>query len=159
MVSVGLSPSDPTMGAAYRYNGSNWQPSNLPMSPPELTSVWGPRATDLYATGGAGTILRYNGSSWQSLVSGTNEYLWSVSGAPSGDAGAFAVGFNSVIVRGTAAGSSGAADYHTAGAAVGASRAALRSFNPSARSERVIDRVIPDGDARKSRSNRILSRG
>ena len=148
-VSVGLSPADPTLGAAYRYNGASWTSANLQTTPPELTSIFGVNAFDLYATGGAGTILRYNGTSWQNMSAGTTDYLWAVSGAPNGSGGAFAVGYNSTVV----VGSNGAASIIAAD-----SRAVQqRTFNPSPRS-RVSRTPLRDGQARSPLSRTKSSR-
>ena len=89
-----------TGGIAFRNTGSAWNSMSMPVSS-VLTSVWGPSANDVYATGESGTILRWNGTSWSSMTSGTTDLLWSVSGAPSGSGGAFAVGYNSTVVSGT----------------------------------------------------------
>ncbi len=151
VVTVGLSPADPTLGAAYRYNGSTWSPSVLPAAQPELTSVWGVRSTDLYATGGAGSILRFNGASWQPMSSGTNDYLWAVTGSPSGNDGAIAVGYNATVVHG----SNGVSAHYSESATSRLTNlrggiAKTGRYNPSARSKPATASVIPDGEQRKS---------
>jgi hypothetical protein len=142
VLTVGLSPSDPTLGAAYQYNGTSWTPSNLSMTPPELTSIWGTSNADLYATGGAGTIIRYNGSAWQSMSTNTTDYLWSVTGSPNGIGGAFAVGYNSTVVTGSSSSNEVAAMLMP--------RSERMSFNPSPMSRKAVASVVADGEARKS---------
>ena len=87
-------------GVAFRYTGSNWSSVTMPTTT-VLTSVWGTGANDVYTTGAAGTMLRWNGSAWSSMSTGTTDWLWAVSGAPSGVGGGFAVGYNSTVVAAT----------------------------------------------------------
>jgi uncharacterized protein YjdB len=116
-VAVGTS-ADWSTGVALRRAGASW--SQLATGTSRiLTSVWGPAADDLYATGEQGTLLRWNGTAWSGMSTGTTELLWSVSGAPGGTGGAFAVGFNGVILSG----SSGAGARVASGDATAASRA------------------------------------
>lgn len=98
LMAVGSAVSDAT-GIAFRNTGSGWTSMAMPTSV-MLTSIWGPSATDVYATGDAGVIARWNGSSWSTMSSGTTDLLWSVSGAPTGTGGAFAVGYNSTVATG-----------------------------------------------------------
>ncbi|MCA0375164.1 MAG: Ig-like domain-containing protein [Gemmatimonadetes bacterium] len=141
-------------GLAFFASGVSWSSINVGSSR-VLTSVWGPSDTDLYATGEQGTILRYNGTSWSAMASGTGDLLWSVSGAPDGTGGGFAVGYNSRIVSAVA----GAGGIGT----VSASRAASVSARvtrgdalgldprPGAR---VVRGALPSGPARKLRRTR-----
>ena len=114
-----------------------------------LTSVWGTSASDLYVTGDQGTLLRYNGTAWSTLATGTTEGLTSVTGAPSGLGGAFAVGYNSTVV----AGSNGSA--FTTGMA-----RALRvrrgiDLDPAA-GVRAVRGPLPSGTQRSARGRRTL---
>jgi hypothetical protein len=134
-------------GIAFRYDGATWTSQAMGTSR-VLTATWGPSASDVYATGEQGTILRFNGTSWQAMSSGTTDLLWSVTGAPDGSGGAFAVGYNSTIVSG--AGAAG-----TSGAAIAASmRSASRtSLEPSAQALRDPrgSGPVPTGAARRGR--------
>lgn len=98
LMAVGSAVSGAT-GIAFRNTGSAWTSMTMPSSA-MLTSIWGPSANDVYATGDAGLILRWNGSTWSTMSSGTADLLWSVSGAPTGPGGAFAVGYNSTVAAG-----------------------------------------------------------
>lgn len=102
VVAVGANASA-TVGVAYRFNGTAWG-ALQPGATPGLTSVWGPSEFDLYATGDAGTLLRFNGNSWSAMATGTADLLWSVSGAPNGSGGGFAVGVNATVVSASASG-------------------------------------------------------
>jgi hypothetical protein len=62
-----------------------------------LEGVWGSSATDVFAVGGAGTILHYNGSAWSEMASGTTNYLVGVWGSSATDV--FAVGYLGTIVH------------------------------------------------------------
>ncbi len=95
--------SEGTEAVGYRWSGAAWTTLGLSTSG-ILTSIWGPNAVDLYTTGDAGTIFHYNGSTWESMQTGTDDLLWSVSGAPDGTGGAFAVGYNSTVVTGAGPG-------------------------------------------------------
>ena len=99
LMAVGSTVSGAT-GIAFRNTGSGWTSMTMPTSA-LLTSIWGPSANDVYATGDAGLIVRWNGNSWSTMSSGTIDQLWSVSGAPTGTGGAFAVGYNSTVAAGT----------------------------------------------------------
>lgn len=129
--------------ASYRY-ATSWQAFNIGVAA-ELTSVWGPNASDLYVSGGSGTILRYNGSSWQVMPTGTTEYLWAVTGDPAGLGGGFAVGFNSTLVTGSSSTSVRAARSVTA-------KGMTRSMEPSreALRTRVTAPPLPQGADRRS---------
>jgi uncharacterized protein YjdB len=116
VVAVGANASA-TAGVAYRFNGTAWS-SLQPGTTRGLTSIWGPSEFDLYATGDEGTLLRYNGNSWSAMPTGTSDLLWSVSGAPNGSGGGFAVGENSTVVSASAPGAPAALRTdHTARAA------------------------------------------
>lgn len=143
VVAVGANP-DGTTGLAYRASSGGW----IAMSPGTsavLTSVWGPNDNDLYATGGAGTILRYNGTSWSSMSSGTSELLWAVTGPSSGAGGVFAVGYNSTLSTGLGTGGSALL------AAVRTQR--VRSLEP-ARGARTARGALPTGKLRQARKGR-----
>jgi hypothetical protein len=112
-----------------------------------LTSIWGPSAADLYATGEQGTLLRYNGSSWSALPTGTTDLLWSVTGAPSGSGGAFAVGYNSTIVAGSNGSTFTTAMVRAMSVAKGI------DLDPSA-GARSVRGPLPSGKARKARGKR-----
>ena len=98
LMAVGSAASGST-GIAFRNIGSGWTSMAMPTSA-MLTSIWGPSANDVYATGDAGLIVRWNGNSWSTMSSGTSDQLWSVTGAPTGTGGAFAVGYNSTVAAG-----------------------------------------------------------
>lgn len=102
LLSVG-SDADGAVGFAFGYNGTSWTSSPIGATK-ALTSVWGTGVSDVYATGDGGTLLRFNGTTWQSTVTGTTDLLWALSGAPDASGGAFAVGYNSTIVTGSASG-------------------------------------------------------
>ena len=138
---------DGTSGFAYNFNGSAWAPYGIGTAK-ALTSVWGPSVFDIYATGDAGTILRYNGATWLSMPSGTTDLLWAISGAPDASGGAFAVGYNSTITTGSAAGASAAAMMSSVG------RMARGSLDPSAAalSDRKASGPAPTGLERRSRA-------
>ncbi len=126
-------------GTAYRFL-DGWQRLTLPANE-LLTSVWGLSRFELFATGEFGTLLRWDGTSWTSVATGTGDFLWSVSGAPSGTGGAFAVGWNGTVVRGGAV---------AAARAGGAITAQHPSLEPSAAARRVgpTARRVPVGAAR-----------
>ncbi len=108
-----------------------------------LTSVWGLNGGDLYATGDTGTVVRYDGNSWLAMPTGTTDLLWSVSGAPSGASGAFAVGFNSTVLTGG----------WSANAAIAMARVANATrvnYEPAARAT-LVRGAMPTGQARRSR--------
>jgi len=98
LMAVGSAASGAT-AIAFRNTGSGWTSMAMPTSA-MLTSIWGPSANDVYVTGDAGLIVRWNGSSWSTMSSGTPDLLWSVSGAPTGTGGGFAVGYNSTVAAG-----------------------------------------------------------
>lgn len=135
-----------TAGITFGYNGTSWNSQN-PGTSRVLTSIWGPHATDVYATGEQGTILHFNGTTWSTMASGTTDLLWSVTGAPSGTGGAFAVGFNSTV----ATGSSGAGLM--AAALVRRDAGRLAALNPAAGAT-LIRGPLPSGPARWMRKGR-----
>ncbi|MBL0938728.1 MAG: Ig-like domain-containing protein [Gemmatimonadaceae bacterium] len=129
-----------TSGIAYGYTGS-WSTQSTGTGA-VLTSVWGPAVNDVYATGDQGTILRWNGSSWSSMSSGTTDMLWSVSGAPAGNGGGFAVGYNSTVATAT----SGAAFMASARLEGG-----VRGSLEPAPGARLVRGALPSGAARAAR--------
>jgi hypothetical protein len=62
-----------------------------------LSSVWGSAADDVFAVGGAGTIVHWDGSSWSSTDSGTTNDLYGIWGASPGHI--FAVGQAGTILH------------------------------------------------------------
>ena len=143
--SVGASSSG-SSGVAFSLSGTSWTSFSTGSSR-VLTSIWGPNASDLYATGEQGTLLLFNGSSWSTLSTGTTDLLWSVTGAPSGIGGAFAVGYNSTVVAG-----SNGSSFSTA-MARGLSVARGIDLDPSA-GARTVREPLPSGKARESRGTR-----
>jgi uncharacterized protein YjdB len=147
---VGAAGTSAYTGVSYRQSVTGWQPLALPTSE-IITSVWGLSRFELFATGGAGSILRWNGSAWTLMSSGTTDFLWSVAGSPSGSGGAFAVGWNGTVARGVvAAGARAAAGV--SGGAGSAMRATRGSLEPTvaARARRTPVRPLPTGAARRS---------
>ena len=142
VIAVGVQSNS---AAAYRYTTA-WQSMNVGVSL-ELTSVWGPAPTDLYVSGAAGTILRFDGQSWQVMPTGTTEYLWSVTGDPSGVGGGFAVGFNSTLVTG--APSTSVRSYRAV-RTTGVGRRGSYEPSATALSARRTVRSLPQGAARRS---------
>ncbi len=142
LLAVGAAASG-TGGLAFRNTGAGWTSLSLPTNT-FLTSVWGANPNDVYATGDNGTILRWNGTSWTSMASGTTEQLWAVSGAPAGNGGGFAVGFNSTLVAATTSG----------GMVVSGYRALVASRNvdldPPA-GAKLVRGPLPEGKARDHR--------
>ena len=64
-----------------------------------LSSVWGDGANNVFAVGGAGTIVQWDGSSWSSTASGTHRNdLYGIWGADANHL--FAVGQAGTILRG-----------------------------------------------------------
>lgn len=137
-------------GISYRYNGTAWAP--MPVGSTRfLTSVWGPSLADVYITGDVGTLLRFDGSNWAPLATGTTDLLWAISGSPDGLGGAFAVGYNGVIVTGTTVAGAQAAGFMMP--AVRGSlepSAAARAASPA----RAAARALPEGAARRLRKMR-----
>ena len=144
-VAVGATVSGST-GVAFQFNGASWAAFS-PGSSRYLTSIWGPKATELYATGEHGTLLRSNGTAWSTLSTGTTDLLWSVTGAADGSGGGFAVGYNSTVV----AGSNSAA---LSSALVRAPRVGrIVPRNPAAGTQ-AVHGPLPSGKARASRGRR-----
>lgn len=135
-------------GIAFFANGSSWSSMNV-NSTRALTSIWGWMDSDVYATGEQGTILRYNGTTWSAMSSGTSDLLWSVSGAPDGSGGGFAVGYNSTVVAGTP-GTGFMAGLRTGSTTT---RGSGYSLEPRA-GARVVRGALPEGSARKLRRSR-----
>jgi hypothetical protein len=105
-----------TTGVGYSSNGSSWQSVSLG-TVGALTSIWGPSAMDLFATGDGGTLLRNTGSGWNRVTTGVTDLLWSLSSAPDGSGGAFAVGINGLVVTGSGPSAiSGASPFASANA-------------------------------------------
>jgi trimeric autotransporter adhesin len=134
-----------TVPVGLRAINGNWSSTSLPGSA-LLTSVWGATADDVYATGDNGAILRWNGSTWSTMSSGATELLWSVSGAPSGTGGGFAVGYNGMVVTATSSGG------------LMASTTAIPGTSPSTLDPRTgvtaIHGALPSGAARRTRTSR-----
>jgi uncharacterized protein YjdB len=128
-------------GVALRYDGS-W--SEMPAGTNRiLSAVWGAVAFDLYAVGDEGTVLRFDGTGWQPMLSGTNEFLWAVTGAPGATGAGFAVGLNGVVLRAT--GGAG-----TAAPAIAASRRTAPTALAPARGVRTTRAAtLPAGNARR----------
>jgi hypothetical protein len=141
VLAVGESSDNPDDGIALRLT-SEWTETPIPTSQ-VLTSVWGLSRFELFATGVEGGIIRWNGSAWTPMSSNTQQFLWSVSGSPSGNGGAFAVGWNGTVVRGTSVGAARAA---------ATARATRPSLEPSAAARRSVtpSRAVPVGEARRS---------
>jgi len=59
--------------------------------------LWAASPTDVWALGGAGTILHWNGSAWSPVPSGVREILLGIWGAAADDV--WAVGSDGVILR------------------------------------------------------------
>lgn len=127
----------------FRSTGSGWSGMSLPVSSP-LNAIWGPNDDDVYAAGANGALLRWDGSNWSAMASGTTDVLWSVTGAPGGNGGGFAVGYNSTIVSAT----SGNA-FTAAGLRV--QRTVSGSLNPAA-GVPVVRGALPSGKARARRA-------
>ncbi len=136
------------LGLAYRFDGNAWQQLSLGTRR-VLTSIWGPSLNDIYVTGDIGTLLRYDGALWQPVSLPTTDLLWSVSGAPDASGGAFAVGYNSLIVTGA----KGPAPLFAS-----LSAGNRGSLEPSAAARRsksaLMRRTIPSGAARAKRKHR-----
>ncbi|AMW04117.1 hypothetical protein GEMMAAP_03215 [Gemmatimonas phototrophica] len=145
VLSVGANSSG-TGGIAYRHNGTTWSAMSMPVSS-VLTSVWGANQNDVYATGETGTILRWNGTSWSSMTSGSTDLLWAVTGAPAGNGGGFAVGYNSTVVAATSTGGFGVAGYRALTTARG------MELDPRA-GAKLVRGALPTGKARKHRRGR-----
>ncbi len=56
-----------------------------PLTGKPLYSVWGSSGSDVFAAGGAGTLLHFNGSAWSNLASGTANNLSGVWGSSGSD--------------------------------------------------------------------------
>ena len=140
-LTVGVSASG-SGSIAFSFGSGAWSQTSTGSSR-ALTSVWGPNAADLYATGEQGTLLHFNGTSWAVMNSGTTDLLWSVTGAPSGLGGTFAVGYNSTVV----AGSNGSS--FIASMARTARTASAVSLNPAA-GARLVRGALPSGRARRN---------
>jgi uncharacterized protein YjdB len=139
-------------GVGYRY-GTAWQTLNVG-STVELTSIWGPSPSDIYVSGALGTILRFDGNSWQTMPTGSSEYLWSLTGDPSGLGAGFAVGFNSTLVTG--AGSASLSGLRAAAALRGVGNLEPSSAAMAARHN---VRALPRGAARRAvKGSRALKR-
>jgi hypothetical protein len=63
----------------------------------QLVDVWGTSSSDVFAVGGAGTILHYNGKSWTAMKGGTTNDLNGIWGSSSTDV--FAVGGAGTILH------------------------------------------------------------
>ena len=132
---------DFTSGVALRYTGS-W--SEIPAATNRiLSAVWGAVGFDLYAVGDLGTIIRFDGTGWTSMVSGTTEFLWAVTGAPDGTGAGFAVGLNGTVLR--AQGSGGIAASRVGGRRPAGSIAPARGAKPARAA------TLRGGRARKGR--------
>lgn len=63
----------------------------------DLSGVWGTGPNDVFAVGGAGTILHYDGSQWNKMESGINNPLYDVWGSSQNDV--YAVGTGGLILH------------------------------------------------------------
>jgi trimeric autotransporter adhesin len=122
------------------WDGARWQ-SLAPGTTNVLSSIWGPNAQDLYATGASGTIVRFDGTRWSPMNTGTSDFLWSISGTADGRGG-FAVGFNSTVLTAVR---SGAATT----TAMRFTPIPPRQFDPDSRARRG-SRVLATGRARRT---------
>ncbi|HYW32264.1 MAG TPA: Ig-like domain-containing protein [Gemmatimonas sp.] len=132
-------------GIAFRYNGSSWSTQSI-NSNRVLTSIWGPSANDVYATGDQGAMFRYDGTSWLPMTTGTTDLLWSMSGAPTGGGGGFAVGYNGTILTG-----SGSSGFMTSAMRM-LPRADLEPSAQATRDPRGLG-PVPSGAARRTRKD------
>jgi len=78
-----------------RFNGSKW---NDVLGAGTLYGIHGNTATNIFATGGSGTVLHYDGTTWTQETVPTKEHLLSVWVAPGGGT-VFAVGTKGTILR------------------------------------------------------------
>jgi hypothetical protein len=63
----------------------------------DLHAIWGTGPDDVFAVGGAGTILHFDGTSWAPQTSNTTQYLWGISGTSDSDI--YAVGSGGTILH------------------------------------------------------------
>jgi hypothetical protein len=89
---VGGEP-DVSPGFVWRWDGKAWNDMTAMLPPqksgdairPALFKVWGQAADDLWIVGYEGTTVHWNGSAFEAADSGTDQPLFTVSGAHSGD--------------------------------------------------------------------------
>ena len=62
-----------------------------------LSATWGSSASDVWAVGGAGTIIHYDGSKWSMVRSPTNNALYAIWGSSANNV--FAVGDRGTVLR------------------------------------------------------------
>ena len=92
---IGQSPRVGERGDSTRFV-AGWAEQQAP-SGGRFVGVWGSSATDVYAVGGAGTLLHYDGTAWTTLTSGTTAPLRAVWGASPADV--FAAGNGGVVLH------------------------------------------------------------
>lgn len=64
------------------WNGTSWSKQTSG----SLQSVWGASATDIYATGVAGTLMHFDGATWSAQkITGETGNLWAISGTAAND--------------------------------------------------------------------------
>jgi hypothetical protein len=71
-------------GVVYRGKGATWTKLTVPPGP-QLNSVWGLSATNIYAVGSYGTVLHYDGTTWHAMYTGTGELFMTVHGTSAQD--------------------------------------------------------------------------
>lgn len=90
-----MAPSDGGTGSLCDVAGWCWE-NPLPHGNP-IHDVWGPAAGDVWAVGGAGTVLHFDGTTWSLVKSPTRKSLYGLWGASSNDV--WAVGQGGVILH------------------------------------------------------------
>ena len=68
-------------GLISHYDGTEWQQTEKGFFP-DLYSVWGRSASEIFAVGEGGTVLRYDGIKWRRMSNRTYEHLCDVRGLP-----------------------------------------------------------------------------
>jgi len=84
-------------GSLVHYNGNSFY-NDCDMNAlldGSINEIWGTDSNNLYAVGGAGSIVYYNGGNWQKFESGTDINLTDIWGSPNGDI-IWACGFDDV---------------------------------------------------------------
>ena len=98
---VGGDP-DVSPGFVWRWDGKQWTDMTVMLpagkNGPALFKVWGHAADDLWIVGYEGTTVHWNGSAFEAADSGTDQPLFTVHGARSGDPSFVTVGGDSSAV-------------------------------------------------------------
>ncbi len=75
---------NPEKGVLYHYDGTSWQPQEVPGAPPLLNWIDG-SSTDTWIVGNEGVAMVQSGGSWERRDAPTSEPLWGVWASSSSD--------------------------------------------------------------------------